>query len=327
MGATRSGSADAILSAAQQMIRERGPEKLRLAAVAEAAGVSRQTLYRWFPTKDDLLVALSQRERSLFDDRLTAALDSVRQPVRRLDEAVRILVTYLDENLSTDVIGVDPGFSLASLAAALEPQAESLVSVLGEAFDEIPSGGVADDHPAGGRRSPPASGLLALSPSPPRPRTTPRTRSGDSRGSLVDEPAVLEADRERRPGLGPALHRGPLGRPRRRPHHGDVARDGGAVRYGPRRDHRGHRSCGGRGALGVRRRRVAAPDARERAAVLGRFADLYSSCLDEMAELITAEMGSPISFSHLGQSAAPWALLDFYARLADDFAGRRSGSA
>ena len=57
----------------------------------------------------------------------------------------------------------------------------------------------------------------------------------------------------------------------------------------------------------------------ERAAALGRFADLYSSCLDEMAELITAEMGSPISFSHLGQSAAPWALLDFYARLSDDF--------
>ena len=74
MGATRSASADAILSAAQQMIRERGPEKLRLAAVAEAAGVSRQTLYRWFPTKDDLLAAISQRERALFDDRLNVAL-------------------------------------------------------------------------------------------------------------------------------------------------------------------------------------------------------------------------------------------------------------
>ena len=34
---------------------------------------------------------------------------------------------------------MDPGFSLASLGAALEPQAESLVSVLGEAFDEIPA--------------------------------------------------------------------------------------------------------------------------------------------------------------------------------------------
>ena len=139
MGESRSASADAILSAAQQMIRERGPEKLRLAAVAEAAGVSRQTLYRWFPTKDDLLAAISQRERSLFDDRLNDALKSVRKPARRLDEAVRILVTYLDENLSTDVIGVDPGFSLASLGAALEPQAETLVNVLGEAFDEIPA--------------------------------------------------------------------------------------------------------------------------------------------------------------------------------------------
>ncbi|HKY15444.1 MAG TPA: helix-turn-helix domain-containing protein [Microthrixaceae bacterium] len=139
MGGTRSGSADAILGAAQLLIRERGPEKLRLAAVAEAAGVSRQTLYRWFPTKDDLLAAISQSEQSLFDDRLHLALESVRQPVRRLDIALRTLVTYLDENLSTDVIGVDPGFALASLAAALEPQAESLVTVLGEAFDEIPA--------------------------------------------------------------------------------------------------------------------------------------------------------------------------------------------
>lgn len=121
------------------MIRERGPKRLRLAAVAEAAGVSRQTLYRWFPTKDDLLAAISERERALFDDRLDAALESTRQPSRRLDDAIWILVTYLDENLSTDVFDVDPAFSLSSLAAVLEPQAESLVRVLDDALDGIPA--------------------------------------------------------------------------------------------------------------------------------------------------------------------------------------------
>lgn len=139
MGTDRSSSADAIVSAGQRMIRERGPKRLRLAAVAEAAGVSRQTLYRWFPTKDDLLAAISERERALFDDRLDAALESTRQPSRRLDDAIWILVTYLDENLSTDVFDVDPAFSLSSLAAVLEPQAESLVRVLDDALDEIPA--------------------------------------------------------------------------------------------------------------------------------------------------------------------------------------------
>lgn len=61
-------------------------------------------------------------------------------------------------------------------------------------------------------------------------------------------------------------------------------------------------------------------DPLERAAVLRRFADIYAAHLDEMAELITGEMGSPISFSHLGQAAGPWALLDLYAGMADDLA-------
>ncbi len=139
MGTDRSPSAEAIVRVAQQMIRVRGPKRLRLAAVADVAGVSRQTLYRWFPTKDALLVAISESERALFDDRLSAALESVRQPARRLDETIVILVRYLDENLSTDVFDVDPAFSLSSLAAVLEPQADSLVRVLGDALDEIPA--------------------------------------------------------------------------------------------------------------------------------------------------------------------------------------------
>ncbi|MFZ4584055.1 MAG: aldehyde dehydrogenase [Acidimicrobiia bacterium] len=58
----------------------------------------------------------------------------------------------------------------------------------------------------------------------------------------------------------------------------------------------------------------------ERAAVLRRFADRYLAGVDEMAECITGEMGSPIAFSKMGQSAAAWALIDTYVRMADDFA-------
>ncbi len=57
----------------------------------------------------------------------------------------------------------------------------------------------------------------------------------------------------------------------------------------------------------------------ERAVPLRRLTDLYGARLDDMAQLITAEMGSPISFSQFGQSAGAWALLDFYAGLADEF--------
>lgn len=57
----------------------------------------------------------------------------------------------------------------------------------------------------------------------------------------------------------------------------------------------------------------------ERAAALKRLADRYAAGIDEMAALITGEMGSPIAFSKMGQSAATWALIDVYVRLAGEF--------
>ncbi len=61
-------------------------------------------------------------------------------------------------------------------------------------------------------------------------------------------------------------------------------------------------------------------DPAERTAALRRLADLYGAHVEEMAELVTAEMGSPRSFSLLGQAAAPHALLGFYADLGATFA-------
>ena len=58
----------------------------------------------------------------------------------------------------------------------------------------------------------------------------------------------------------------------------------------------------------------------ERASALRRFADIYAAHLDEMADLITDEMGSPVAFSRLGQSAGPWQLIDLYAAMAGAFA-------
>jgi AcrR family transcriptional regulator len=133
------GRADAIVAAAQRLIAERGREKLRLSAVAEAAGVSRQTLYRWFPTKDELLAAITVREKDLFGERLRAVLEPHRRPVERLDVALRFMVTYMDESMGAEAIGVDAEFALRSLAAALEPQTQLVVDVLGDALEQVPA--------------------------------------------------------------------------------------------------------------------------------------------------------------------------------------------
>jgi AcrR family transcriptional regulator len=132
-------STDLILEAARRTIAERGSEKLTLSAVAAAAGVSRPTLYRWFPSKADLLAALTLHETQRFDAGLQSAVAAHRTAARKLDAALRYLVTYLDDSLGADAIGVDPEFALQGLADELAPHVDVLVRLLGDAFARVPA--------------------------------------------------------------------------------------------------------------------------------------------------------------------------------------------
>ena len=49
-----------------------------------------------------------------------------------------------------------------------------------------------------------------------------------------------------------------------------------------------------------------------------RLAALYGDRRKEMAELITAEMGAPISFSKFAQATLPMMLMTGFADLADE---------
>jgi betaine-aldehyde dehydrogenase len=57
----------------------------------------------------------------------------------------------------------------------------------------------------------------------------------------------------------------------------------------------------------------------ERAAVVGRLAELYAARQGEMAEIITAEMGSPITFSQMAQAPQPLGMLQYFAELGRTF--------
>ncbi len=136
---TQTTSAELILAATRRAIAAKGPGKLTLSEVASAAGVSRPTLYRWFPTKDELFTALTDYERAQFDEGLRAEIDAHRSPARRLDAALRYLLAYLDESMGPDPIGVDPAFALRSLNDSLDAQVETLVRLLGASLDQVPA--------------------------------------------------------------------------------------------------------------------------------------------------------------------------------------------
>ncbi len=57
----------------------------------------------------------------------------------------------------------------------------------------------------------------------------------------------------------------------------------------------------------------------ERIAVVQKFAEIYASRLSDMAKLITEEMGSPIWFSELAQSPAPWMQLNSFLQIANAY--------
>ncbi|MGB8389784.1 aldehyde dehydrogenase [Mycobacterium sp.] len=65
----------------------------------------------------------------------------------------------------------------------------------------------------------------------------------------------------------------------------------------------------------------------ERMAKIEQLAAIYAGHIDEMADLITAEMGSPRSFSRLGQAAGAMAMMHLTLAAARDFpwAERRQG--
>jgi AcrR family transcriptional regulator len=132
-------TAEAILAAADRVVSGRGPGKLTLTAVAAEAGVSRPTVYRWYPTKSLLLAAMAAHAVEQFDSGLQEVISNHRTPDRRLDAALRYVVTYLDESAAQDPVGVDPGFVLQSLADTLPPHVTSFANLLGDALDELPA--------------------------------------------------------------------------------------------------------------------------------------------------------------------------------------------
>lgn len=110
-----SDTRELILEAALHAVGRRGVKKLGMQDVSESAGVSRSTLYRYFPSKEDLLAALVQYEQRRFET-------SLRRWIGSHDGDDRIVATvdhafaYLRDHPTLDrVLEVEPGFVLGYL--------------------------------------------------------------------------------------------------------------------------------------------------------------------------------------------------------------------
>lgn len=86
-----------ILTAASKAIDERGAE-FSIADIARTLGVTRQTVYRYFPSTEALLVAAAVHAASDFLDRLATHLQGITDPVDAVAEAIATALEWLPKD-------------------------------------------------------------------------------------------------------------------------------------------------------------------------------------------------------------------------------------
>lgn len=124
-----------ILDATGAVLARSGPRKLSLRAIADAAGVSRPTLYKYFGSKEQLLLALAAHEKTRFASQLDEALAGL-TGAERLDRALVHMVEFQRDYPLRALVAIEPAFVLDQLAAALGPARTTLVPL----FDELARG-------------------------------------------------------------------------------------------------------------------------------------------------------------------------------------------
>jgi AcrR family transcriptional regulator len=85
----------AILDAAWEMYQTTPYESLVMAAVAERIGLAKGTMYLYFATKEELFLALAEREMSAWFGDVIARL-SAERPAWDIPDTVRVLCSTLD---------------------------------------------------------------------------------------------------------------------------------------------------------------------------------------------------------------------------------------
>jgi AcrR family transcriptional regulator len=112
--AVRADTPDRILEAAFSCVADLGLGRTTMEDVARAASVSRQTVYRYFPSKDRLVMALVQREEERFLDGVRAAFATDERLEDALFDGILFCLRFAREHPLLDRL-------LASDAEALLP--------------------------------------------------------------------------------------------------------------------------------------------------------------------------------------------------------------
>ncbi|WP_052460440.1 TetR/AcrR family transcriptional regulator [Microbacterium gorillae] len=127
----------ALLQAAEEILLTGGVEAVSPAAVTKQAGLARSTFYEYFPSKDDLLVALAREAFEQWADELERDVSAVASGPDRLRAYVRTTLRLTADGrhgLATTLRGVrlspKSHDDIAALHAALDDPLQDLLADL-----------------------------------------------------------------------------------------------------------------------------------------------------------------------------------------------------
>jgi AcrR family transcriptional regulator len=122
-----------ILAAAGKAIDERGAE-ISIADVARTLGVTRQTVYRYFPSTDALLVAAAVHAADDFLERVADHVRGVNDPVDAVTEAVATALEWLPKDKHIGLL-VAPGRPNAHTESVTSDVALQFANAMVRRFD------------------------------------------------------------------------------------------------------------------------------------------------------------------------------------------------
>jgi AcrR family transcriptional regulator len=128
-----------ILVAALSLIGRRGVRRLGMREIAETAGVSRGTLYRYFPSKDHVLVAAADFDERRFRQGIDEVLASVQDPAQRIGAFMAYAFEFIRSHPARSLFESEPGFVMSFLLDHLPALHSQLVERLGDALDTVPA--------------------------------------------------------------------------------------------------------------------------------------------------------------------------------------------
>jgi AcrR family transcriptional regulator len=118
-GVARSPAQTRVLDAALDLIAEHGVSGTSLQMIADVVGVTKAAVYHQFKTKNEIVIALTERELAGLEDVLAAAETEESQPRRRELLLTRVIEVAVERRRAASTLQFDP--VIVRLLAEHEP--------------------------------------------------------------------------------------------------------------------------------------------------------------------------------------------------------------